>query len=104
MQAWAYGFGTTYSNFIFCNKSGDDAKENLRRLVTQIDLLPEYLRFKSIVTDDGKIEKAKFSATKIESPITHNIINIKPKATSYDRALNLARGLSVPLIYLDPNY
>ena len=101
IEGWAYGFGTTYSQFMFNNKSGDDAKENLRRLNSQIELLPEYLRFSSIVNDDGKKEKSRTSATMMSNPITHNSIKITAKATSYDRALNLARGLSVPIIHFD---
>ena len=84
---------------MFNNKSGDDAKENLRRLGAQIELLPEYLKFESVTNDEGKKEKSRVSATQMRNPITNNLIRVTAKATSYDRALNLARGLSVPVIH-----
>lgn len=98
---WSYAFGTTHSEFLFNNKSGDDAKLNLRRVVDQIQLLPEYLRFESVVNEEGKKEKSRFSATKIGSPISHNSIRVTAKATSYDRALNLARGMTTPVQFYD---
>lgn len=101
IEDWAYNFGTTNSQFIFVNKDGDNAKENLRRLTSQIDLLPEYLRFESYLDDEGKRTKARKNATRIEHPITHNSIIIKPKATSYDSALSLARGLTAPILHFD---
>ena len=100
--AWCYSFGTTNSQFIFVNKDGDNAKENLRRLGAQIDVLPEYLRFESAMADeDGKIVKMKKNATKMVHPVTNNSIIVKPKATSYDSALSLARGLTAPLLHFD---
>ena len=102
IQAWAYSFGTTNSTFIFINKDEGNAKENLRRLQGQIDLLPEYLRFESILNEeDGKRTKARKSATTMEHPITKNKIITKPKATSYDGALSIARGLTAPLLHFD---
>lgn len=103
---WTYSFGTTNSNFIFVNKDGDNAKENLVRFKDQIDLLPEYLRFESILEEDEttgklKITKAVKNATSMRHPITHNKITIKPKATSYDKALSLARGLTAPILHFD---
>ena len=51
------------------------------------------MRYKSIITEEGTRIKAKENATSIANPITNNKIIIKPKATSYDKALSLARGL-----------
>ena len=42
IENWAYNFGTSQSQFIFINKDGDNAKENLRRFRLQTELLPEY--------------------------------------------------------------
>lgn len=100
--AWLYQFGTTNSEFIFVNKDGPQCKENLRRTSNQIDVLPEYLRFESVVDEEtGKITKGIKNATKLGHPINKNSIIIKAKATSYDAALSLARGLSAPVLYFD---
>lgn len=104
--AWAYSFGTSSSNFIFVNKDGNNAKENLQRLKDQIDLLPEYLRFEEILEEDDntgklKIVKAIKNATSMKHPITKNRIIIKSKATNYESALSLARGLTAPVIHYD---
>lgn len=96
-QVWMYLFGTTNSQFIFINKDGDNAKANLRRMLEQIQLLPEYLRCESILEEDGKRTKAKQNATTLGNPINNNSVIIKPKATSYDSALSLARGLTAPI-------
>ena len=101
IMTWAYNFGTTNSDFIFTNKTGDDSKTNLRRMKTQIDLLPEYLRFASIIEEDGTRTKSKDNATIISNPITKNTVITKNKATSYDTALSLARGLTSPIIHYD---
>lgn len=99
---WVYSFGTTNSHFIFINKDGENAKENLRRMSAQLDILPEYLQFTSaIADDDGKVVKAVKNATRMMHPVTHNQITIKAKATSYDQALSLARGLTAPLLHFD---
>ena len=45
-----------------------------------------------------KIVKAVKNATSMKHPITKNRIIIKSKATSYESALSLARGLTAPLI------
>ena len=104
--AWAYSFGTNDSNFIFINKDGGNAKENLQRLKDQIDCLPEYLRFEQILEEDEstgklKIVKAVKNATSMKHPITKNRIIIKSKATSYESALSLARGLTAPFLHFD---
>lgn len=100
-QVWMYIFGTSNSQFIFVNKDGDNAKTNLRRTRDLIDLLPEYMQSKSIVNNDGTREKGKENATEITNPVNDNSIITKPKATSYDRALSLARGLTAPVLHFD---
>lgn len=100
-QVWMYLFGTTNSQFIFVNKDGDNAKTNLKRMLDQIDLLPEYMRCESILVEDGKRVKAKKNATELGNPINNNSVIIKPKATSYDSALSLARGLTAPVLHFD---
>jgi hypothetical protein len=59
------------------------------------------MRYKSIITEEGTRIKAKENATSIANPITNNKIIIKPKATSYDKALSLARGLTAPCLAFD---
>jgi hypothetical protein len=103
---WAYSFGTNDSAFIFINKDGGNAKENLQRLKDQIDALPEYLHFDQILEEDEgtgkvKIVKAVKNATSMKHPITKNKIIIKSKATSYESALSLARGLTAPFLHFD---
>lgn len=100
-ETWMYLFGTTNSQFIFINKDGDNAKENLKRMQDQIDLLPVYMRCESLLEEDGKRVKAKKNATRIENPINGNSVIIKPKATSRDAALSLARGLTAPIQHFD---
>lgn len=51
--------------------------------------------------EDGKITKMRKSATKLEHPVTHNKIIVKPKATSYESALGIGRGLSAPFLHFD---
>lgn len=104
--AWAYSFGTNDSNFIFINKDGGNAKENLQRLKDQIDALPVYLRFEQLLEEDDetgkvKVVKAVRNATSMKHPITHNRITVKSKATNYQSALSLARGLTAPFLHFD---
>ena len=96
-----YLFGTTNSQFIFINKDGDNAKQNLKRMLDQINLLPEFLRCESIIDEDGKRTKSNQNATELGNPITKNSVIIKPKATSYDAALSIARGLTAPVQHFD---
>lgn len=105
LLAWAYSFGTNNSTFIFVNKDSGNAKENLQRLKDIIDCLPEFLRFDQIMEEDenGKVKlvKAARNATSMKHPITKNRIIIKPKATSYESALSLARGLTSTILHFD---
>jgi hypothetical protein len=100
--AWGYSFGTTTSDFIFVNKQQPDAKENLGRIKTQIDLLPEYMRFESYYDDEtGKAVKAVNNATQMKQPVTKNTIKIRAGAGSRPKAVSLARGLTAPIIHYD---
>ena len=105
--AWAFSFGTNNSTFIFVNKDGGNAKENLQRLKDQIDALPEYLQFDQILEEDDnvqgkyKIVKAVKNATSMRHPVTKNRIIIKSRATNYESALSLARGLSSSILHFD---
>ena len=97
LLTWVYKFGTTNSQFIFVNKDGDQAKANLKRLTEQIRVLPEYMRGNAIVDENGTVQKGKDNATMISNPINGNSIITKAKATSYESALSLARGMTAPL-------
>ena len=99
---WAYLFGTTQSQAVFLNKDEEASKANLTRLKTQLDLLPPYLRFDHAYSDgDGKIIKEVKNAKKIKHPQNGNEIIVKGKASTQEAALNIARGLTAPLIYYD---
>lgn len=100
-QSWAYSFGTAHATFIFINKDADNAKTNLSDFADIIGYLPKYLRYEFIMEEDGKITKARKSATKLEHPITHNVIKVRAKATSYEAAIGLGRGLSAPFLHFD---
>ena len=102
MLCWIYNFGTTNSEFIFVNKDGDNAKKNLERMGDQLLLLPEYLQFASLLDEEtGTRQKATKNATKIKNPINNNSVIVKSKATSYEMALSLARGLTAPILHFD---
>lgn len=99
---WGYNFGTTNSQTIFINKSGEDAKTNLRRTKDQLELLPKYMHFEAVYNeDDGKMTKQVKNATRMAHPITKNEIITKAKATSQETALNIARGLTAPIQHFD---
>lgn len=100
-ETWMYLFGTSNSTFIFVNKDGENAKANLQRMRDQIDLLPSYMQAKYIIEEDGKRTKSKENATKIYNAINKNQVIVKSKATSYDSALSLARGLTAPILHFD---
>ena len=51
--------------------------------------------------EDGKVTKEVKNATKMVHPITKVEIVVKPKATSYESALSLARGLSASVLHFD---
>jgi hypothetical protein len=102
MENWEYGFATSHAKFTFVNKSGEDSDENLRRLKRQITFLPEYLRFESIIDEEtGKRIKGTDNTRRITNPVNDNEIVTKPKASSYDMALSLARGTTTPIVHFD---
>ncbi len=99
---WAYLFGTSNSQAVFLNKDEEASKTNLTRLKTQLDLLPPYLRFAHAYSaDDGKVIKEVKNAKKIKHPINGNEIIVKGRAATQEAALNIARGLTAPLLYYD---
>lgn len=101
-QTWLYNFGTSNSSFLFMNKQGDATKVNLKRFKDQIDLLPEYLRFKTLYNEDtGKYEKGKDSTTQLSNPVTNNTIILAPKASSAEAGMNIGRGYALPIIHSD---
>lgn len=102
IQTWMYNFGTSNSDFLFMNKKSDDTKLNLKRFKDQIDLLPEYLRFKSLYNEEtGKYEKGKDNTTQITQPVLNNSITLAPKATSPEAGMNIGRGYALPIIHSD---
>ena len=98
---WAYSYGTQNSTFIFINKDGENAKQNLRDFSLMIDFLPEYMRYESVIDDDGKIVKSINNATRMKHPVTGNQILVRGRAAGYDDAMSLGRGLSAPILHFD---
>lgn len=99
---WSFLFGTNNSEFMFINKTQDDANNNLDRLKQQRELLPPYMRFEQIHDpDSGKIIKGTDNVKSLVNPVTKNKIITKPMATSKERADNIGRGTSQPIQYYD---
>ena len=66
-----------------------------------IHLLPEYMQAGYLIDEEGKKVKAKENATLLGNPLNKNQVIVKPKATSYETALSIARGLTAPCLYFD---
>lgn len=110
MYSWAYSFGTNDSKFIFINKDGENAKSNLQILADIIECLPYYLHFDQVFEEDEttpgkmKVTKAKKNATSMKHPVTKNQIITRASASSYAKALSMARGLTAPFLHFDMNF
>ena len=68
---------------------------------SQMELLPEYMRFPWYIDEGGNKIKHTMNATSMKHPVTKNIITVKSKATSHEMALSLARGLTSPIQHFD---
>lgn len=101
IQGWAYSYGTSNTKFIFINKDGENAKINLQDFADQIDILPEYMQFKYVLDEDGKVIKGRNSATKMRHPITKNEIVVTSKAPNPSEAAKKGRGLSAAILHFD---
>lgn len=89
---WSFIFGTSTSEFMFINKSLEDANNNLGRLKALRELLPHYLRATEVINAEGKIEKGINNVKSISNPINGNKIVTKPSANSKASADNIGRG------------
>lgn len=98
---WLYNFRTRSSNIIFLNKKMETTKENLDRLKTLRDGLPEYLRMSTVYDTQGKPLKAASTVEYIKNPINKNMIKCLPSATSEGNAANLLRGKSLSGLWID---
>ena len=99
---WAFLFGTTNSEFMFINKSQEDANNNLDRLKKQRELLPSYLQFRTLFDDEtGKPLKEIDNVKSIYNPKLGNKIVAKPSASSIEKAENIGRGCTQPIQYYD---
>lgn len=102
IETWSYNFGTSNSDFIFVNKTAEDCQLNLARVKSQIELLPEYLRFKTYIDETtGKITKAAENVKKIKHPVNNNSIRTTSKASNAESAASIGRGMTSPLLYYD---
>lgn len=93
---WAFIFGTSSSEFMFLNKTQEDANNNLERLKKQRELLPVFMQSREIINEIGKSEKGIDNVKSITNPVMGNKIVTKPKATSRESAKNLGRGNTQP--------
>lgn len=98
---WAFILGATNSEFFFVNIDQEQAKNNLRRLKAQRDLLPPYLQFKVSLTDDGKLGKQIDNANRLENKTNRNSIVTAPSARSKEKADSIGRGRTQPIHYYD---
>ena len=106
---WAYLFGTTFSQFNFMNKRQPDSDANLKKFKQHKLLLPIWMQQKYNFVEDsksatdsgGKIIKGVDNVRTIENPVTGNIIESKPSATSMEAADGIGRGNTAPFQWSD---
>ena len=98
---YAYHFANRSSYIQFFNKDQDQANMNLYRLKCQRDMLPSWMQMKTIVIDDGKVDKGVDNTKSIRNPVTGNIIMTMSKATSKESAMKIGRGATAALQYYD---
>ena len=98
---YAFHFGALSSQILFFNKDQGQAADNLGRLKDQRDMLPTWMQMRSIVTEDGKIDKGKDNIRSYKCPVTGNEIKVMSKAVSKESATKLGRGATAPIQYYD---
>lgn len=100
---WVFNYGTTNSECMFMNKKHEDSKMNLQRLKDIRSSLPEYLRFDTVYTPDGKSKKAPGdNAESLSNPHTaNNKIVTKPGARNKASANSIGRGCTQPQHWYD---
>ena len=98
---WLYNFHTSNSSMLIMNKEHADAKENLARIREIRDELPEYLRFNTRFTDDGRELKLLENKQDAYNPKNNNKLVTKPSATSKDKADKLGRGMTQAVQWYD---
>jgi len=98
---WIYNFRSRSSNIVFLNKKMETTKENLERLKTLRDNLPDYLKMDAVYDAQGKPLKAASTVEYIKNPINKNMIKCLPSATSDGAASNLLRGKSLSGLWID---
>lgn len=101
IQNYAYHFGTSSATFLFFNKDQALAKTNLYRFKTQRDLLPEWMQMRTVVDENGKVDKGIENITSMRNPVTNNTIKVMPAATSRDSAMRLGRGETAAWHHMD---
>lgn len=98
---YVFNFRAANSEFSFLNKKFEDSKDNLKRIKDIRDLLPDYLKFDSIFSQDGTKLKGRNSVEYLTHPINHNRIRTVAGATSRTNAASLMRGRTTNIIYMD---
>lgn len=99
---WAFLLGTTNSEVLLVNIKEEGAINNLNRIKDQRDLLPEYLQFKVMVDENGKIAQGSNKNTKsLKNYNNGNSIRVASSASSVTKADSIGRGYSQPIQYYD---
>ena len=98
---WVFIFGTTNSEMLFINKKHDDAKDNLRRLKSIREALPDYLQMSDVYGFNGKKLKGEDKAESITNPVNNNKIKTMPAARNKVNAMSLGRGATTPITWYD---
>lgn len=102
LYTYYYNFRTQNTQISLLNKEFKDSKENLGRIRAQRDLLPPYIRFDAVFTDDGgRKKKVQSTQNYMENAINHNRIRTYAKARNELSAANLLRGQTFPLLWAD---
>jgi len=98
---YAFHFGALATNMLFFNKDQQQAKTNLYRLKCQRDMLPRWMQMKTMIDDDGRVDRGQDSVTMMRNPVTGNTISVMARALSKEAATKLGRGATAAIQYYD---
>ena len=97
---WVYQMSSN-NNIHFFGKETENTKRNLEHLKHNIELLPEWMQFRTYQDESGKIKKTRAATEIMRSDLLHNVVNIHPKPTSLAHAQGMGRGGSGNILYFD---
>lgn len=102
LYLYYYNFRTRNTQISLLNKEFKDSKENLGRIRAIRDLLPSFIRFDAVFTNDGgRKKKVQNTQNFMENAINNNRIKTYAKARNELAAANLLRGQTFPLLWAD---